>query len=67
MEQTEVFNEIQDWVKGQGLDVELLVDVSGSMKQEKRLPQALEFARAAAQVGKPPDTVFFITRTTLSA
>lgn len=51
MEQTEVFNEIQDWVKGQGLDVELLVDVSGSMKQEKRLPQALEFARAAAQVG----------------
>jgi uncharacterized protein YegL len=45
-----VIDEIQDWVKGQGLDVELLVDVSGSMKNENRLAQAMEFARAAAQV-----------------
>jgi len=53
MENTEqaVFDEIQDWVKGQGLDIEMLVDVSGSMKEGKRLPQAMEFSKSAAQIG----------------
>lgn len=51
METKQVFDEIQDYVKGAGLDIELLVDVSGSMKQGNRINQALEVAKAAAEVG----------------
>lgn len=46
-----VIDEIQDWVKDQGLDIEMLIDVSGSMKNGKRIPQAMEFAKMAAQIG----------------
>lgn len=51
MDQKQVFDEIQDYVKGAELDIELLVDVSGSMKQGNRLAQALEISKAAANVG----------------
>lgn len=50
-----VFDEIQDYVKGAGLDIEMLIDVSGSMQQEKRVDQALEFAQSAAIVGSLVD------------
>lgn len=44
-------NEIQDYVKGAGIDIEILVDNSGSMKQENRQYQAMEVAKLAAKVG----------------
>ncbi len=51
----EAFDEIKDWCKDQKLDIEILVDNSGSMKQENRRSQAMEIARAAAKVGAQID------------
>lgn len=50
-----VINEVIDWCKGCSLDIELLVDVSGSMQTGKRLDQAMEFSRAAAEIGAQID------------
>lgn len=49
------FDEIADAVKGYGLDIELLVDVSGSMRQGKRIDQACEFAKVASAVAAIAD------------